>query len=537
MAQTGFTPISIYYSSTASNVPTAGNLVAGELAINTADGRLYYKDSAGVVQVIGTKGGVGTSTTTQVLYNSSGLIVGSANMTFNGTTFTLANDASISGLTVGKGGGSLSTNTAVGNNALAATNSGGYSVAVGQNAGAANTSGQITAVGSSALYTNTTGTNNTAIGISGLYSNTTGGSNSSLGHQALFNNTTASNNTAVGYQASYTSTTATELVAIGKQALYANTGSYNTAVGNIALSANTTGEQNTAVGRIALASNTTGGNNSAFGSNCMYLNTTGTNNSAFGQAALFSNTTSSFNSAFGVGCLSANTTGGNNTAQGYQALASNTTASNNTAVGYQAGYAVTTGGYNLFLGDGAGSGCTTGQQNIYIGHVVASTHTTGSSCIYMSAQGAIASSSSVQNEMIIATQNPTGKGANTGFISPNGGGVYQGNNSTLWSVTSDARLKKNIVDNNTGLDKITAIQVRNFEYRLPEEVTEVSPDQAIQKTGVQLGAIAQELQQILPECVKQESTGIYTVDASNLTWYLINAVKELKAEIDLLKGK
>lgn len=32
MAQTGYTPISIYYSATATNTPTAGNLVAGELA-------------------------------------------------------------------------------------------------------------------------------------------------------------------------------------------------------------------------------------------------------------------------------------------------------------------------------------------------------------------------------------------------------------------------------------------------------------------------------------------------------------------------
>jgi hypothetical protein len=57
MAQTGFTPISIYYSSTATNVPTAGNLVAGELAINTADGKLFYKDSSGVVQTIASKAG------------------------------------------------------------------------------------------------------------------------------------------------------------------------------------------------------------------------------------------------------------------------------------------------------------------------------------------------------------------------------------------------------------------------------------------------------------------------------------------------
>jgi hypothetical protein len=57
MAQTNFTPISLYYSATSSNVPTDGNLVAGELAINTADGKLFYKDSSGVVQTIASKAG------------------------------------------------------------------------------------------------------------------------------------------------------------------------------------------------------------------------------------------------------------------------------------------------------------------------------------------------------------------------------------------------------------------------------------------------------------------------------------------------
>ena len=114
MAQTGFTPISLYYSATAAAVPTSGNLIAGELAINTNDGKLFYKDSAGVVQVIGTKGGVGSSTTTQVLYNSSGLVVGSANLTFNGTTLT-AN--TIGAFTLGgtiAGGGNQINNVIIG---------------------------------------------------------------------------------------------------------------------------------------------------------------------------------------------------------------------------------------------------------------------------------------------------------------------------------------------------------------------------------------------------------------------------------------
>ena len=91
MAQTGYTPISLYYSTTAAATPSAGNLASGELAINITDGKLFYKDNGGSVQVIGTKGGVGSSSNTQVLYNSSGLVVGSANLTFDGTKLSVGN--------------------------------------------------------------------------------------------------------------------------------------------------------------------------------------------------------------------------------------------------------------------------------------------------------------------------------------------------------------------------------------------------------------------------------------------------------------
>ena len=49
MAATGYTPIQLYYSTTASAVPVNTNLANGELAININDGKLYYKDSSGVV--------------------------------------------------------------------------------------------------------------------------------------------------------------------------------------------------------------------------------------------------------------------------------------------------------------------------------------------------------------------------------------------------------------------------------------------------------------------------------------------------------
>lgn len=68
MAQAGYTPISLYYSTTVSAVPTNTNLANGELAINITDGKLFYKDNTNTVQVIGWKtvpisaGGTGQTT-------------------------------------------------------------------------------------------------------------------------------------------------------------------------------------------------------------------------------------------------------------------------------------------------------------------------------------------------------------------------------------------------------------------------------------------------------------------------------------------
>ena len=101
MAQTGYTPIQLYYSSTTTNIPLAANMASGELAINITDGKLFYKDNGGVVQVIGTKGGTGSSSNTQVLFNSSGLVAGASGLTWDGS-FLTASSIKDSALTSGR---------------------------------------------------------------------------------------------------------------------------------------------------------------------------------------------------------------------------------------------------------------------------------------------------------------------------------------------------------------------------------------------------------------------------------------------------
>jgi hypothetical protein len=74
MAQAGYTPISLYYSTTAAAVPTSGNLVAGELAINTVDEKLYFKNSAGTVKLLASNASTG-ATVSSVAQSFTGGIV------------------------------------------------------------------------------------------------------------------------------------------------------------------------------------------------------------------------------------------------------------------------------------------------------------------------------------------------------------------------------------------------------------------------------------------------------------------------------
>jgi hypothetical protein len=60
---------------------------------------------------------------------------------------------------------------------------------------------------------------------------------------------------------------------------------------------------------------------------------------------------------------------------------------------------------------------------------------------------------------------------------------------------------------------------------------------AVGEKGVQLGVIAQEIMEPLPEIVKKESTGFFRVDGDNIKWLLVNAVKELSSQVEDLKAE
>ena len=100
-----------------------------------------------------------------------------------------------------------------------------------------------------------------------------------------------------------------------------------------------------------------------------------------------------------------------------------------------------------------------------------------------------------------------------------------GNFTAAGNITaySDIRLKTNIVTIKNALETVSKMRGVNFTRIDTEE----------NGTGV----IAQEMQELVPEVVMEDNDGNLSVAYGNLVGYLIEAIKELKAEIEELKGK
>jgi hypothetical protein len=449
MAQTGYTPILIYASGTATNVPLAANLTSSasgaELALNYADGRLFYKNGAGVVTLLASAAGalgdvVGPAsatdnalarfdtTTGKLIQNSVG-ILSDAGVLTGLTGLTSSGTITLSSLTSGRvvyttTGGALTDSA---NLLYSGTDLTVYGLTVGRGAGAVATN---TAVGASALAANTTGSNNVALGFESGSAITTGANNTFLGFRAGKAVTTASGNAVLGDNALLVSTTGGFNVAIGNSALQNNTASENVALGSGAATANTSGTYNVAVGRQALTANTTASNNTAVGYQALVSSTTGTALVAVGAQAGYSNTTGVRNTSIGQ-------------AAGY----STSTGNYNTFVGYTAGYFNTTGNFNIGIGDVAMNGAAggiTGQQNIATGHASMYSLSSGSQNVAYGTTSLYANTTGNNNTAIgwnslngnTTASNNTAVGYQAGFSNTTGESVDAFGLDALYSNTT-----------------------------------------------------------------------------------------------------
>jgi hypothetical protein len=96
---------------------------------------------------------------------------------------------------------------------------------------------------------------------------------------------------------------------------------------------------------------------------------------------------------------------------------------------------------------------------------------------------------------------------------------------------SDSRYKQDITAYGKGLAEIKQVEPKNYRFTA-EFMKSDSPSQAF------VGVIAQELEgTAFANCVKTDANGYKIVDTSELTFALINAVKELSAKIDQLEAR
>jgi hypothetical protein len=106
MAQSGFTPIQLYRTTTPTAQPTAISLASGELAINLADKKLYAKDSAGNVFLLASEAG------TAALVSSVNVSGGTTGLTTSGGPITTSGTITLAGTLVVANGGTGATDAA-----------------------------------------------------------------------------------------------------------------------------------------------------------------------------------------------------------------------------------------------------------------------------------------------------------------------------------------------------------------------------------------------------------------------------------------
>ena len=95
--------------------------------------------------------------------------------------------------------------------------------------------------------------------------------------------------------------------------------------------------------------------------------------------------------------------------------------------------------------------------------------------------------------------------------------------------SSDSRLKENIETISNALNMVS--QIRGVRYDWNNTAKEMYPE----KTSRDMGVIAQELEIVAPELVTTRDTGYKAVKYEKIVAILIEAVKELKQEIDRMK--
>ena len=115
------------------------------------------------------------------------------------------------------------------------------------------------------------------------------------------------------------------------------------------------------------------------------------------------------------------------------------------------------------------------------------------------------------------------------IVNESNAGVYMNSGSTSFTGTSDARLKKNIAHLEDSIEKLNQLKPCSFQWKTQEDDKK------------HLGFIAQEVEEVLPELVEENTLhdgSVYKgVKVDDLIPYLLQYIKYLRQKIDSMKKK
>ena len=252
-----------------------------------------------------------------------------------------------------------------------------------------------------------------------------------------------------------------------------------------------------------------------------------------------------YNTSLGYQSMNSVSGGTSNTAIGYKAALSLSGSSNNTAIGYQALKSISGGGsndntavgYNAIstssgtrntaLGANTGPTLASGSDNTLIGN---STDTGNGSVSYGTALGAGAIVGSSNTIVLGRTSDSVAIGQTTaGSYKLTVNGTAGGTSGYV--NASDVRFKTNITPVVNALTTIKRLQGVHYEFNraaFPQKDFE---------SGRQLGFIAQQIEQFVPEVVRTDTFGFKGVQYAQLVPLLAEGIKEQQLVLQHLLKK
>ena len=135
--------------------------------------------------------------------------------------------------------------------------------------------------------------------------------------------------------------------------------------------------------------------------------------------------------------------------------------------------------------------------------------------------------SETQDKDIVLKGNDGGSTITALTLDMSSGGDAQFRQDVIAYYSSDKRLKDNIVRIENPLEKVGKIGGYTFDWNDKQETY----------TGKDVGVIAQEIQEVLPELVTERDNGYLSVKYEKIVPLLIESIKELKQEVDEIKQK